>query len=105
MQTGSALPSQSLAVKARLRIAGMVLLAQMTGFVCAALLLGFLGFASSMLAVSISPAIELVLYLLCIIGCPVLCSWWVLTRYASHVRPLITSLSSYIVAMSGLAPI
>src|SRR5437867_7914068 len=82
----------------RLQVAGLVLLGQIVGFLCATLVLSVAGLASHALPVLQSPSAGLILYAVAMVAGPLLCSWGFLKYAAIHPRPLIVCITSYLMA-------
>jgi len=90
--------AETISAMRRLHLAGVVLLGQIAGYLCAALVLSVLGLASQVLPFLNSPALGLALYAITVLPGPFLCSWWFLKRSGLHPRPLVVCIISYLAA-------
>jgi hypothetical protein len=92
----AAVASPAISPYGRLRIAGLALIGQLTGYFCGALVMSLIGGASNLLPILGSPSIATLLLPLFFVGPPILGSFAYLRRETSLIRPLVVSISGFI---------
>ena len=90
--------ADALTLMRRLRVAGLVLLGQIAGCMCAVVVLSVIGLASQAVPFLRSPSVGLILYAVTMVVGPLLGSWALLKRSISHPTALVVCTVSYSVA-------
>ena len=90
--------AHALTLMRRLRVAGLVLLGQIAGCMCAVVVLSVVGLASQVLPFLRSPSVGLILLVITMVVGPVLGSWALVHRSITHLTALVVCIVSYCVA-------